>query len=139
MTFPVPSDAVAAPLSCGAGTPARRSSRGYLVTLNECRDGSWRGHCDAGRSSTLAHLWQYVGADLRAVPRPNTHPRWLPARLEHVLIHPWTTGLCCSPVIVESPRRRPPLSPITPRFRRSTCPSTPISRSSARQPIRPPV
>src|ERR1700744_5267695 len=54
MTSPVPSDAVAAPLSCGAGTPARRSSRGYLVTLNECRGASWRGHCDARRSSTLA-------------------------------------------------------------------------------------
>src|ERR1700681_4716378 len=74
MTSPVPSDAVAAPLSCGADTPARRSSRGYLVTLNECRGGSWRGHCDAGRSSTLAHPGQYVGADLRAVPRRRTAP-----------------------------------------------------------------
>src|ERR1700722_5616160 len=139
MTSPVPSDAVAAPLSCGAGTPARRSSRGYLVTLNECRDGNWRGHCDASRSSTLAHLGPYVGADLRAVPRPKNHPRWLPARLEHVLIHPWTTGLCCSPAIAESPRRRLPLLPITTGFRRSTYPSTPISRSSGKRPIRPPV
>src|SRR5580693_1394238 len=119
--------------------PRAAPRRGYLVTLNERRDGSWRGHCDAGRSSTLAHLGQCVGADLRAVWRPRTHPRWLPARLEHVLIHPWTPGLCCSPVIAESPRRRPPLSPITTGFRRSTCPSTPISRSSAKQPIRPPV
>src|SRR5271155_2251242 len=139
MTSPVPSDAVAAPLSCGAGTPARRSSRGYLVTLNERRGASRRGHCDARRSSTLAHLGQSVGADLGDVSRPNTHPRWLPARLEHVLIHPWTTGLCCSPAIADSPRRRLPLSPITTGSRRSTCPSTPISRSSAKQPIRPPV
>src|ERR1700734_3942491 len=112
LTSPVPTSAVAAQRSCGAGIPARRSSRGYLVTLNECRGGSWRGHCDASRSSTLAHLGKYVGADLRAVSRPNAHPRWLPARLEHVLIHPWTTGLCCSPVIAGSPRRPPPLSPI---------------------------
>src|ERR1700729_32417 len=70
MTSPVPSDAVAAPPSCGAGTPARRSSRGYLVTLNECRGASWRGHCDARRSSTLAHLGQSVGADLGDVYLP---------------------------------------------------------------------
>src|ERR1700730_17591580 len=80
----LPSDAVAAPLSCGAGPPARRSSRGYPVTLNECRGESWRGHGDASRSTTLAHLGQYVGADLGDV----YPPRWLPARLEHVLIHP---------------------------------------------------
>src|ERR1700744_4642460 len=135
MTSPVPSDAVAAPLSCGAGTPARRSSRGYLVTLNESGGASWRGHCDAGRLSTLAHLGQSVGADLGDIPPP----RWLPARLEHVLIHPWTTGLCCSPAIAESPRLRRPPSPIITGFRRSTCPSTPISRSSAKRPIRPPV
>src|ERR1700730_17869273 len=61
MTYPVPSAAGGAPLSCGAGTPARRFSRGYLVTLNECRGASCRGHCDAGRSSTLAHLGQSVG------------------------------------------------------------------------------
>src|SRR6202042_3634256 len=143
MTSPVPSDAVAAPLSCDAGTPARRSSRGYLVTLNECRDRSWRGHCDASRPSTLAHLGPYVGADLgQYCARTSAReypPRWLPARLEHVLIHPWTTGLCCSPAIAESPRRRLPLSPMTTGSRRSTCPSTPISRSSAKQPIRPPV
>ena len=134
MASPVPSDAVAAPLSCGAGTPARRSSRGYLVTLDECRGESWRGRCDASRSTTLAHLGRAPASASRGYPPP-----WLPARLEHVLIHPWTTGLCCSPAIAASPRRRPPRSPTTTGFRRSTCPNTPTSRSSARRPIRRPV
>src|ERR1700722_15938977 len=72
----LPSDAVAAPLSCGAVTPVRRSSRGYLVTLNECLGGSWRGHCDASRPSTLAHLGEDVGADLgEGVPTPGGCPQ----------------------------------------------------------------
>src|SRR5690348_4763152 len=89
-------------------TPARRSSRGYLQTLDQRGGGGLRGLCDAGRSTTLAHLRRRVGRQYR--------PPWLPARLEHVLIHPWTTGLCCSPVIAESPRPRPPLLPIITDF-----------------------
>src|ERR1700734_1143091 len=62
MASPVPSNAVAAPLSCGGGAPSRRSSRGYLGTLCERRGGGWHGRCDASRSSPLAHRRHQTGA-----------------------------------------------------------------------------
>src|ERR1700689_4970732 len=89
--------------------PRAAPRRGYLVTPNECRDGSWRGHCDAGRSSTLAHLGQYVGADLRAVSRPNTHPRWFPPKMEPLSNPPMDPGFVLSP----SDRGTPPAGAAT--------------------------
>src|SRR5436305_15081627 len=54
MTSPVPSDAVAAPLSCGAGHPARRPREAtwkYWPDAVPAACGRW----DPSRSTTLAH------------------------------------------------------------------------------------
>src|SRR6185312_2244830 len=121
MASPVPSDAVAAPLSCGACAPApllARLPRNALAT-------PWRRLARALRREPINHASAPAGGSAARTSTAPAHPRWLPARLEHVLIHPWTTGLCCSLAIAESPRRRPPLLPITTDSRRFTCPNTP--------------
>ena len=89
----------AAPLSCGAG-----HSRAPLLARLPGNNGPTTGR----RSARALRREQIIHASAprvrrRCTPRPPYPPRWLPARLEHVLIHPWTTGLCCSPAIAESP------------------------------------
>ena len=69
---------------------------------------------------------------------PRATCRRLPYLLEHVLIRAWISVSCFSPVIAASPRRRPPRWPRITGFPRSTCPSTPTSRSNATPPTPPP-